>query len=100
MRNMLTLLALLATITFANAQGYHWVIPHYDHNGNFYNGHYQTNPDGNPFDNWSTRGNYNPFTGTPGYRDPYNSYGSYGYGGGYGYGGQRYFGRRGLGREP
>ena len=31
-------------------------------------GHYETNPNGNFNDNWSTRGNYNPYTGLPGYR--------------------------------
>ena len=57
---------LVASVALSNAQGYHWVRPHYDHNGVFYNGHYQTNPDGNPYNNWSYPGNegLNPFGGS------------------------------------
>lgn len=34
--------------------------------------HYRSNPNHTRFDNWSTRGNYNPFTGSRGYKSPYN----------------------------
>ena len=32
---------------------------------------YQTAPNHTRHDNWSTRGNVNPYTGRPGYVDPY-----------------------------
>ncbi len=33
--------------------------------------HYQTSPDRNPYNNYSTQGNINPYTGKAGTRDPY-----------------------------
>ena len=33
--------------------------------------HQQTNPDGTKLNNWSTKGNVNPYTGVPGMKDPY-----------------------------
>jgi hypothetical protein len=56
------------------AQGYQYVRPYTRRNGTYVPGHYRTNPDGNVYNNWSTRGNVNPFTGQPGYRNPYPSY--------------------------
>jgi hypothetical protein len=57
MRNK-TALTLIAAIAIPAAsafgQGYHY-------NNGYLN---------NPWDNWSTRGNYNPFTGLPGTRTP------------------------------
>lgn len=37
--------------------------------------HYRSSPNSTPLDNWSTRGNVNPYTGQQGTRSP--SYGSY-----------------------
>lgn len=31
--------------------------------------HVRSDPDGNPNNNWSTRGNVNPYTGKPGYKN-------------------------------
>jgi hypothetical protein len=73
MRNK-TALTLIAAIAISAAsafgQGYHYNNGYVDRNGVFHPGHYQTNPNNNPWDNWSTRGNYNPFTGLPGTRTP------------------------------
>jgi hypothetical protein len=33
--------------------------------------HYQTSPNGTKLDNYSTKGNVNPYTGQPGYKNPY-----------------------------
>lgn len=33
----------------------------------------RTTPNNNPYDNYSTRGNTNPYTGQPGYVDPYRN---------------------------
>ena len=49
----------------------HYVHPYYRSNGTFVGGHYQTNPNGTQYDNFGTRGNYNPFTGHYGTRPPH-----------------------------
>lgn len=35
--------------------------------------HYRSAPDANPYNNWSTLGNVNPYTGQAGTRSPYQS---------------------------
>ena len=40
-------------------------------NGTYVQPHYRTPPNGTTLDNWSTRGNVNPYTGQPGSTDPY-----------------------------
>jgi hypothetical protein len=44
-------------------------------NGTYVRPHYRSNPDGNFYNNWSTKGNYNPYTGAEGTRvtPPYHS---------------------------
>ena len=59
-------LVLFASMITANAQGYHYVQPYFRYDGTFVGGHYQTNPDGNIYNNWSTYPNVNPFTGRQG----------------------------------
>jgi hypothetical protein len=39
-------------------------------NGTHVSGHYRSCANNTTSDNWSTRGNYNPYTGQPGYRSP------------------------------
>ena len=39
-------------------------------NGTYVRPHYQTNPNGTQYDNFNTRGNYNPYTGRTGTRTP------------------------------
>jgi hypothetical protein len=48
----------------------HYVQPHYNSNGSLTQGHYQTNPNSTTLDNYSTRGNVNPYTGATGTRRP------------------------------
>jgi len=56
--------------------------------GTYVQPHYRTNPNSSVYDNYSTRGNVNPYTGRAGTVDPYRSTYSYGstlypsYGGG------------------
>ena len=38
--------------------------------GTYVQPHYQTNPNNTQFDNYGTRGNYNPYNGTYGSRSP------------------------------
>src|SRR5262249_15701056 len=65
-KNAILALVLLTSVITASAQGYHYVRPYYNHNGTFVSGHYQTNPDGNIYNNWRTYPNINPFTGQQG----------------------------------
>jgi hypothetical protein len=58
----------------AGAQGYHYNQGYVRQDGTYVPPHYQTNPDGNPYNNWSTQGNVNPFTGQAGTHNPYSSY--------------------------
>jgi len=64
---VLILAALVAVSAFADeyVQGY------YRKNGTYVEGHHRTAPDGNPFNNYSTQGNVNPYTGQPGTVNPY-----------------------------
>ena len=48
----------------------HYVQPHYNSNGTYTSGHYQTNSNSTQMDNYGTRGNYNPYTGATGTRTP------------------------------
>ena len=48
----------------------HYVSPYTRSDGTYVGGHYQTNPNNTQFDNYSTRGNYNPYTGAFGTRAP------------------------------
>jgi hypothetical protein len=67
MKNKIAL-ALIAIGLAASAfgQDFHYNRGYIDSNGNYHSGHFQTNPNGNPYDNWSTYPNYNPFTGKQG----------------------------------
>lgn len=53
------------------AQGYHYEQGYTRQDGTYVAPHYQTNPNDTRMDNWSTRGNTNPFTGQPGTQNPY-----------------------------
>jgi hypothetical protein len=50
----------------AFAQSDHYVDGYTRQNGTYVPPHYQTNPDNTLTNNWSTRGNTNPFTGQAG----------------------------------
>ena len=42
-------------------------------NGTYVQPHYRTSPNSTTYDNYSTKGNVNPYTGEKGYKDPYSS---------------------------
>ena len=69
------IISLLAAVAAASAlpalaQGQQYVSPYVRQNGTFVQGHMQTMPNSTRADNWSTRGNVNPYTGQAGTRDP------------------------------
>jgi len=49
-------------------------------NGTYVDSHSRSDPNNSRTDNWSSKGNYNPYTGRKGTKnvDPYGSYSSYG----------------------
>ncbi len=72
-------LSLASIVGSASAQDY--VNGHYRADGTYVNGHYRTGSNSTKLDNYSTRGNTNPYTGQAGTVDPYkptqrNPYGS------------------------
>ncbi len=72
--NMKTLTAfLIACFLFAAADGQaHTRVRGYmKRNGTYVMPHYQTHPNHTKLDNWSSKGNYNPFTGRRGKVDPF-----------------------------
>ena len=57
-----------------------YVNGYYRSNGTYVAPHYRSSPNNTVTDNWSYKGNTNPYTGETGSNsyDSYNSYGSYG----------------------
>ena len=52
-----------------------WVRGHYRSNGTYVQGYYRSSPDSSRYNNYSTKGNTNPYTRKRGYKDPYSSAG-------------------------
>jgi hypothetical protein len=48
-----------------------YVSGYYRSDGTYVSGHYRSCPNGTTWDNWTTTGNSNPYTGQPGNRSPY-----------------------------
>ena len=57
--------------TFALAYGSHSVGGHIRKNGSYVAPHYRTNRDKTKLNNYSTKGNYNPYTGKKGTKNPW-----------------------------
>ncbi len=47
-----------------------YVHGYYRSNGTYVQPYYRSDPNGTTLDNWSTKGNMNPYTGEPGYKSP------------------------------
>jgi len=77
MKHKIAWLCAMATAVFvadaAAAQGHHYVRGYTRRDGTYVAPHYQTNPDSSRLNNWSTRGNVNPYTGKVGTVDPYRT---------------------------
>lgn len=71
---LLASILLVAGVTEAAAQRPEYVPPQVRRDGTFSDGHFRTSPNGTRLDNYSTRGNTNPFTGERGSRPAYPSY--------------------------
>lgn len=64
------MLVLIAAGTLAHADTY--VNGYYRKNGTYVQPHYRSDSNNTKLDNWSTRGNVNPYTGSAGTKDPYS----------------------------
>lgn len=79
MKALIAIVFLAAGTTVASAQyGYGtgsnsrstYVQPRFNSNGTYTSGHQRTAPNNTQYDNYGTRGNYNPYTGRTGTRAP------------------------------
>jgi len=80
MKKLLLIIAIFAFgFMFANsAKAYSYRVGGYlKRSGTYITPHYRTSPDSTRWNNYSTRGNYNPYTGSKGYISPYKSYSPY-----------------------
>ena len=62
----MSLVLLFALIGLCFAQNSIYVEGYYRSDGTYVAPHYRSSPDGNFYNNWSTKGNYNPYTGKAG----------------------------------
>jgi len=69
---ILMILVGVAVAAPAISQSAHYVQGYTKKDGTYVAPHYQTNPDSSRLDNWSTKGNVNPYTGKVGTVDPYS----------------------------
>jgi hypothetical protein len=71
MKRLVSFVACVALAAPALSQSSHYVRGYVRKDGTYVAPHYQTNPDSSVLNNWSTRGNVNPYTGKVGTIDPY-----------------------------
>ncbi len=64
----LTLVLISGFIFSTNAFAYRYTRGYVRRSGSYVQPHYSSNPDGQRWNNWSSSGNTNPFTGKRGYR--------------------------------
>lgn len=102
-KSLMLLVAIIATVLSANAQCYYggsygtstygtssygintnstYVNGYTKSNGTYVQGHYRSSKNSTNHDNYSTSGNYNPYTGSAGSRAKDYSTGAYNYGSG------------------
>lgn len=77
---LISMLTIMLAIASASAQTPKYQKGYYKKNGTYVQGHYKTTPDRTNHNNYSTRGNTNPTTGSKGYRAKDYSSGAYNYG--------------------
>ena len=67
-------MALIGVVAYS--QNVVYVTTYIKANGTVVEGHYRSDKNNTVIDNWSTKGNINPYTGQKGTRTYYNSYNS------------------------
>ena len=73
MKKQITLVLIILTLIFTaqSAMALKYTKSYTKKNGTFVQGHYSSSPNKIKFDNYSSKGNSNPFTGKKGSVDPY-----------------------------
>lgn len=76
--------AVVGLVAVEETQAQYRVRGHFRSSGSYVAPHYRSNPDGNFYNNWSTSGNVNPYTGSFGTRSqpsylPYHNRSSWGW---------------------
>ena len=76
---MKTIVAITIGLLFAGIAAAQdvYVRPYVTKNGTYVQGHHRSSPNSTTFDNYSTKGNFNPYTGQAGTVDPFNSQNKY-----------------------
>lgn len=74
MKNLLFTIAFLFTTAFMFAQSSVYVSGYMKSNGTYVQPHYRSVPNNTVYDNYSTKGNINPYTGSVGTKSIYSSY--------------------------
>lgn len=77
MKKAFVFAAALAAATASFAQGSHFRSGYVRQDGTYVAPSYATNPNSSKLDNYSTKGNVNPYTGAPGTVDPFRPTPSY-----------------------
>lgn len=62
---LIVLVLTFASSAFADT----WVDGYYRSDGSYVQGHYRSSPNSNSYDNYSTKGNINPYNGQQGYKN-------------------------------
>lgn len=70
MKKLLVFILMLSIVQMAHAT---YVRGHYRKDGTYVNGHYRSQPNWTKTDNYSTKGNRNPYTGKRGTASPYRT---------------------------
>ena len=73
MKMLISLAVICAAASPVMAAGSHFTRGYIRNDGAYVQPHYSTNSDSTKLNNWSTQGNYNPYTGRQGTVDPYRS---------------------------
>ena len=76
-RNLAAVALCALVVSPAVAQNSHSVRGYTRKDGTYVPPHRATNPNSSRSDNWSTKGNVNPYTGKSGTKDPYSPSSSY-----------------------
>jgi hypothetical protein len=75
MKKILILVAFVLAIGISSAEARYQTGYYKPSTGKYVSGHFKTNSNSTRWDNYSTKGNINPYTGKKGYKSPYkNSY--------------------------
>lgn len=67
MKTVILLILMVSSVSQADT----WVNGYSKRDGSYVQGHFRTSPDSNPYNNYSTKGNVNPYNGHTGTVDPY-----------------------------